>query len=233
MDITNNHIIITSILIIAINIFAYLHSYLFITLKIGRATRIQKTGLSPDLDYLRSHTPRFLVNVVSLILLSGAGLYFFYDYIIDINKTSILHIVIPVFIIFIIDDIFFYFVHRLIHVNKFLYKKIHRIHHEANMPVAIDYIYAHPLEWMVGYIGPFIGILLYGGISIYTFWLYLIIRNLHEIFIHSGIHSSSFLYKIIPFAANNKHHDLHHEKYNCNYASTFTFWDGIFKTRLK
>jgi len=233
MNIINNHIFITSILIIVINIFAFLYSYLFVKLKIGNSTTIQKKEVRPDLNYLISHTPRFLVNVASLILLSGAGLYFFYDYIIDINKTSIAHIVIPVFIIFIIDDIFFYFVHRLIHVNKFLYKKIHRIHHEANMPIAIDYIYAHPLEWMVGYIGPFIGILLYGGISIYTFWLYLIIRNMHEIFIHSGINSSSFLYKIIPFAADNKHHDLHHEKYNCNYASTFTFWDRVFKTQLK
>ena len=233
MNIINNHIFITSILIIVINIFAFLHSYLFVKLKIGNSTRIQKKEVRPDLNYLISHTPRFLVNVISLILLSGAGLYFFYDYIIDTNKISIVHIVIPVFIIFIIDDVFFYFVHRLIHVNKFLYKKIHRIHHEANMPIAVDYIYAHPLEWMVGYIGPFIGILLYGGISIYTFWLYLIIRNMHEIFIHSGINSSSFLYKIIRFAGNNKHHDLHHEKYNYNYASTFIIWDYIFKTYLK
>ena len=233
MNIINNHIFITSILIIVINIFAFLHSHLFVKLKIGNSTRIQKKEVRPDLNYLISHTPRFLVNVISLILLSGAGLYFFYDYIIDTNKISIVHIVIPVFIIFIIDDVFFYFVHRLIHVNKFLYKKIHRIHHEANMPIAVDYIYAHPLEWMVGYIGPFIGILLYGGISIYTFWLYLIIRNMHEIFIHSGINSSSFLYKIIRFAGNNKHHDLHHEKYNYNYASTFIIWDYIFKTYLK
>ena len=233
MDSINSHIVITTIFIILINVFALLHSYFFVTGRIKHRKRIQKKFQRPDLRYLKSHLPIFLVNVASLILLSGAGLYFFYDYIIDINKTSIAHIVIPVFIIFIIDDIFFYFVHKLIHVNKFLYKKIHRIHHEANMPIAIDYIYAHPLEWMVGYIGPFIGILLYGGISIYTFWLYLIIRNMHEIFIHSGINSSSFLYKIIPFAADNKHHDLHHEKYNCNYASTFTFWDRVFKTQLK
>ena len=230
--------IITISLILIINVFAFIHSYLFVTGKI-RIGKIQGNP-SPDIKYFIKHIPRVLINIISLMLLSGLGIYFFHDNTIFasihiINEETVLPMVViaQLAVIFIIDDTFFYFIHRLIHVNKFLYKKIHRIHHEANMPIAIDYIYAHPIEWMVGYIGPFIGIFLYGGVSIYTFWLYLIIRNLHEIFVHSGIKSSFFMYKIFPLFANNEHHDIHHSKYECNYASTLTLWDTLFKTRIK
>ena len=40
------------------------------------------------------------------------------------------------------------------------FKTIHRIHHKAITPVALEYIYVHPLEWLMGYIGPFIAIYL-------------------------------------------------------------------------
>ena len=68
------------------------------------------------------------------------------------------------------------------HENKYVYYKIHKIHHEANSPIPIDYIYVHPLECQI--YRSFIGILILGGVNIYTFWLYLIIRNLHELDIH-------------------------------------------------
>ena len=130
-----------------------------------------------------------------------------------------------------IDDIFFYVLHRMMHENKYIYRKIHKIHHRANAPIPIDYIYVHPLEWSSGMIGPFIGMLLIGGISIYSFWIYLIVRNLHEIHIHSGIKTSWFKF-LIPFYGDNEHHDLHHAKRDGNYASTFILWDKIMGTKF-
>ena len=112
-----------------------------------------------------------------------------------------------------------------------IYKKIHKIHHRANTPIPIDYIYVHPLEWLSGFIGPFIGMIMIGGISIYSFWIYLIIRNIHEIHIHSGIKTSFFKY-FIPFYGENEHHDVHHAKRDGNYSSTFTYLDFLFKTKI-
>ena len=93
---------------------------------------------------------------------------------------SFIMIIGQLFVVIIFDDAFFYILHRIMHENKFIYTKIHKIHHRANSPIPLDYIYVHPLEWMSGFIGPFIGILILGGVSIYTFWLYLFIRNFHE-----------------------------------------------------
>ena len=146
-------------------------------------------------------------------------------------ELSYLNLFVQLFIILIFDDTFFYFLHRSMHENKYIYKKIHKIHHRANSPMPIDYLYVHPLEWMSGFIGPFIGILLLGGVSIYVFWLYLIVRNLHELDIHSGL-KSSFLNRLFPLSGTNEHHDLHHAKRDGNYSSTFTLWDTIFKTKL-
>jgi sphinganine C4-monooxygenase len=39
-----------------------------------------------------------------------------------------------------------YFLHRLFHVNKFLYKHIHSHHHRLYVPYAFGALYNHPLE---------------------------------------------------------------------------------------
>ena len=118
-------------------------------------------------------------------------------------------------------------------IYKFLhlYKKIHIIHHKASNPFPADYLYEHPLEWMAGLLGPFIAFLILGEVYFETIVLYLIIRVLHELDIHSGIKSS--IYKYFPFAGVNEYHALHHKYHSNHFASLFSFWDIIFKTHSK
>ena len=165
-----------------------------------------------------------------LIILNCIGLYYFKEYYIK-EHTSMLITFFEVLFILIVDDMFFYVLHRLMHENKYIYRKIHKIHHRASTPFPSEYLYTHPLEWMTGMIGPFIGIFLLQGVSIYSFWLILIIRNLHELDIHSGL-KSSYLTKYFPFSGTNEHHDLHHSILDGNYASSFSFWDKMFKTEI-
>ena len=47
---------------------------------------------------------------------------------------------------------------------------------------------------------------------------------------HSGFKSK--FSKWIPFWGETEHHDKHHESLNGNYATTFTFWDEIFGTKI-
>ena len=37
---------------------------------------------------------------------------------------------------------------------------------------------------------------------------------------------------MIPYWGESEHHDKHHQYLNGNYATTFTFWDDFFKTKL-
>ena len=230
MNLYTNDIFLTLLLVLLINISGYIYSFLFVKNIIGNQSRIQIQSRT-NLSYLNNHVPLVAFNVLTLMLFVFIGLYFFHGYIINNHQMSIYKVIIQLFVILLFDDTFFYFLHRMMHENKFIYKTIHKIHHRANAPVAIDYLYVHPLEWMSGFIGPFIGIILLGGVSIYTFWLYLFVRNFHELAIHSGL-KSSFISRIFPFYGTNEHHDLHHEKRDGNYASSFTFFDLVFKTKL-
>ena len=233
MEILFNNIVGTTIFLLFVtNFIAYLYSYLIIKGVVGSKNKIQSREL--DFKYLNSHLPLFVINVSTLMFFVFIGLYFedVRQYIINVELiASPLIVLFHLVVILLFDDTFFYFLHKFMHENKYVYKKIHKIHHRANSPIPIDYIYVHPLEWMSGFIGPFIGIVLLGGVSIYTFWLYLFVRNFHEIAIHSGI-KTSFLYNLIPFYGTNEHHDYHHAKRDGNYSSTFTFWDYIYKTKL-
>ena len=65
------------------------------------------------------------------------------DYIIT-SFRSIWRMVFEIIVVLMIDDIFFYLFHRMMHENKYIYRKIHKIHHRANTPIPIDYIYVHP-----------------------------------------------------------------------------------------
>ena len=173
-------------------------------------------------------TPKY--NLLIMCLLFPLGIIAISNFvIIPFDKFQILLFQIIVILIF--DDFYFYWFHRLMHSNKFFFEKVHIIHHKASNPFPADYLYEHPVEWIIGLLGPFIGILIIGEVYFETIVLYLIIRILHELDIHSGLKSS--IYRYFPFAGVNEYHALHHKHHVKHFASLFSFWDIIFKTHSK
>jgi sterol desaturase/sphingolipid hydroxylase (fatty acid hydroxylase superfamily) len=133
------------------------------------------------------------------------------------------------------DDLWFYFAHRFMHENKEVYRRVHKIHHEAFAPVPIEYIYVHPVELMMGTLGPVIVIaatlLVAGEMSAYVLVGWQAWRTLHEIDIHSGLRSP--FTAGLPLWAGMKHHDLHHARPTLgNYASSLTLWDRLLGTAI-
>ena len=45
-----------------------------------------------------------------------------------------------------LQEISFYYIHRLLH-TKYLYKHIHKMHHEYSSPISLTAIYCHPIGW--------------------------------------------------------------------------------------
>ena len=219
----------TLTLLSLINLFGFFYSFLIIKTNFFKKYKLQNRP--HKMRHLYKRAPLIIFNIFILLLVTGLGLTFFSDSIIKEYSSAFL-LIFEVIVILIIDDIYFYLWHRFLHSNKFLYNKIHRIHHKSMTPFPSEYLYTHPIEWMVGMVGPFLAIMLLGGVNIYSFWLVLIIRNLHELDIHSGLKSSYFT-RYFPFSGTNEHHDMHHAYLRGNYASAFSFWDKIFKTQIK
>jgi 4-alpha-methyl-delta7-sterol-4alpha-methyl oxidase len=221
----------TALLLIGSNLFGFLYSYIVLNTSLFAKYRIQNKPYPKGL--FLSRMPLFLFNLGTLIGLSAFGAYMMFDFF-DTKWPVWWVIPVQVIIAFVVDDLWFYAYHRYLHENKFLLKYIHSIHHKATTPFPLEYLYAHPLEWMAGALGPVIGfgvVMIFMPMNIFAFWIFGLIRNLHEIHIHSDLKIP--ILSQIPLISTTKHHDDHHSKLKGNYASTFGWMDRLFKTEFK
>jgi sterol desaturase/sphingolipid hydroxylase (fatty acid hydroxylase superfamily) len=214
-------------------------SYLILYTDVFKGQRIQKRGYRTSGIFWKRF-PLVAFNLTLLMVITYGGLSLTEDLFVWTLPPSFLWaglmILAQCTLLVVIDDAYFYWFHRTLHENRWLYQKIHVIHHRAFSPFPLEYIYVHPLEWMIGAGGIPLGLsLIYytqGGISVWAFWLFAAWRNLHEIDIHSGLVSRWSA--TLPFFGTTEHHDQHHLKNSKgNYSSTFTFWDRLLGTDLK
>ena len=219
----------TIVLLICTNLFGLIYSMLVLYTPIFKKFSIQKKPYVKGVFAKRM--PLYLFNITLLLTISGVGAYFGFGFL--KQEVSIGIIVFQVVFAFVIDDIFFYFYHRWLHENKYMLKTVHSIHHRATKPFPLEYLYAHPIEWMLGMIGAFLGfaiLLIFMPVNIYAFWIFGGLRNLHEIHIHSDLELP--VSSKIPLLSKTKHHDDHHAKLTGNYSSTFVWMDRLFKTNF-
>ena len=219
----------TIVLLICTNLFGLIYSMLVLYTPIFKKFSIQKKPYVKGVFSKRM--PLYLFNITLLLTISGVGAYFGFGFL--KQEVSIGIILFQVVFAFVIDDIFFYFYHRWLHENKYMLKTVHSIHHRATKPFPLEYLYAHPIEWMLGMIGAFLGfaiLLIFMPVNIYAFWIFGGSRNLHEIHIHSDLELP--VSSKIPLLSKTKHHDDHHAKLTGNYSSTFVWMDRLFKTNF-
>ena len=219
----------TIVLLICTNLFGLIYSMLVLYTPIFKKFSIQKKPYVKGVFSKRM--PLYLFNITLLLTISGVGAYFGFGFL--KQEVSIGIIIFQVIFAFVIDDIFFYFYHRWLHENKYMLKTVHSIHHRATKPFPLEYLYAHPIEWMLGMIGAFLGfaiLLIFMPVNIYAFWIFGGLRNLHEIHIHSDLELP--VSSKIPLLSKTKHHDDHHAKLTGNYSSTFVWMDRLFKTNF-
>ncbi|KAI9313033.1 sphingosine hydroxylase [Dichotomocladium elegans] len=133
----------------------------------------------------------------------------------------------------VIMDTHQYFLHRLFHVNTFLYKHFHSHHHRLYVTYAFGALYNHPLEgFLLDTVGATIAYELTGmsprlGMIFFTF------SNMKTVDDHCG-YSFPWDPLQVLFGNNVVYHDIHHQPYGIktNFSQPyFTFWDNILGTR--
>ncbi|KAG9192904.1 hypothetical protein G6011_11638 [Alternaria panax] len=137
-------------------------------------------------------------------------------------------------IFFVLEDAWHYWTHRAMHASSFLYKNVHKIHHQYSAPFGLAAEYASPIEVMVlgfGTVGvPIVFCAITKDLHILTMYTWIVFRLFQAIDAHSGYEFPWSLHHFLPFWAGAEHHDVHHEKFIGNYASSFRWWDFVLDT---
>lgn len=130
-------------------------------------------------------------------------------------------------------DTWQYFLHRLMHVNKWLYATFHSRHHRLYVPYAYGALYNHPFE---GFLLDTVGASLAFKATFMTlrqgiwFWSFSTIKTVDD---HCGYEFPWDPLQLIT-SNNAAYHDIHHQHWGIktNFAQPFfTFWDTLLSTK--
>lgn len=151
---------------------------------------------------------------------------------------TIYHVLVPfvqfaVAIIFV--DTWQYFLHRAMHMNKFLYTWLHARHHRLYVPYAYGALYNHPVE---GFILDTLGTgsaYLLTGMTIRQGMVFFTGSTIKTVDDHCGY---AFPWDPLQLITSNNaaYHDIHHQSWGIktNFSQPFgTFWDRWLGTTWK
>ncbi|MCP9221911.1 sterol desaturase family protein [Erythrobacter sp. LQ02-29] len=128
-------------------------------------------------------------------------------------------------------DTWFYWTHRLMHRPR-IFRVAHAVHHASRPPTAWAAMSFHPIEALSGAVViPALVFLV--PIHVAMLGCVLLVMTVMGVTNHMGW--EIFPGRLVHSRAGNwlitaSHHQLHHERYACNYGLYFRFWDRLCKT---
>lgn len=150
----------------------------------------------------------------------------------------IYHLLIPGFQLFVaitFVDTWQYFLHRLMHVNRWMYTTFHSRHHRLYVPYAYGALYNHPFEgFLLDTLGAGLGYKL-TGMTIRQGTFFFCFSTIKTVDDHCGY---QFPWDPLQLITNNNaaYHDIHHQNWGIktNFSQPFfTFWDQFLGTKYK
>jgi len=118
-----------------------------------------------------------------------------------------------------VNEVLFFYGHWLMHANKFLYGRIHKVHHEFKAPMGLAAIYCHPIEFFVSDLMPLGAGLLAVRTNAFTGVVWTAFAIMATQTHHCGIRWPWIDFFSFQAEAQPNFHDFHHEKFNVNYGA--------------
>ncbi|XP_077378305.1 cholesterol 25-hydroxylase-like [Festucalex cinctus] len=130
---------------------------------------------------------------------------------------------------FLLFDALFFFWHLCMHRFTWLYRNIHRQHHQHRVPFALQAQDASPAELL--------SLLLLAQLSArlanchpLSAILFHVLNSWLAVEDHCGYDLPWALHRLLPFFGGAPHHHAHHRRHSVNFAPYFTHWDRLFGT---
>ena len=127
-----------------------------------------------------------------------------------------------------LHDSWFYWTHRLMH-RPWWFKRMHAVHHDSRPPTAWAAMSFHPWEALTGAI---VVPLLVFVVPIHVAMLGALLAIMTVMGVTNHMGWEMFPAGLVKGRAGNwlitaSHHELHHQKYRCNYGLYFRHWDRL------
>jgi sterol desaturase/sphingolipid hydroxylase (fatty acid hydroxylase superfamily) len=146
----------------------------------------------------------------------------------NINDYPIYYLPVSFAACLLVEDAWFYWVHRAMH-HKWIYKYIHASHHVSIDTTPFTQNAFHFVETLllpIGGILPTFFIPTYGPV----FAMYLIFGGVVNMIAHLGY--EFYPSWMLSWKTTSTHHNMHHQYFDGNYGTHFTFWDKFCKTEF-
>lgn len=171
-----------------------------------------------------------LVTTPVLLMLQNAGYIEIY---VDPMAYGLGYLFISASVLWVVNDIWFYFAHRLLH-RPLLYRYIHAIHHESLDTTPYTALSFHYLEPVILTGGVYVCLLLF-PVSLGAIAIVQVFGLFNNIKSHLGYEFYPKFFDrtpVLEHLVNSVHHNQHHTRYNGNYGLSLRTWDILFRTEF-
>jgi ring-1,2-phenylacetyl-CoA epoxidase subunit PaaE len=178
-----------------------------------------------------------LVTIAST-LFTGIIFYFkesgWTKFYVDTGRYGWWYEVLAIIVVLLVSDGWFYWTHRMLHHPK-IYKYIHAVHHKSLDTTPYTTFSFHPIEGLLNtvWILPLVMIM---PVSLFALGIVQVFGMFNNIKSHLGYELyPKFFTRIFPLniLVTGTNHNLHHTRYNGNYALMIRFWDIVCGTEIK
>lgn len=149
-----------------------------------------------------------------------------------VEELSLLNTILPMYLIFLMDDFMYYFTHRLMH-HPLFYQWCHKHHHRQSIPFRgyMDAANESPIEQVLGLSAVWIavkfasrlpsGLHAVGIVGFFAVYAATAFLNHTDYDLQPGVAALGYTVRA---------HEMHHRFPNCNYAQNVMLWDKLFGT---
>lgn len=149
----------------------------------------------------------------------------------DIAEHGWLYFFFSFFLFMVIFDTWFYWAHRLMHIQPFL-RRSHGVHHRAYNPTPVSAYAFDFVEAVINMMPYWIGVMLVPWHPTMLV-LFSALGMAFNGYLHLG-YDFAFQWRmkvpVLNWIFSSTHHSVHHQRHDGNFGLYFTFWDRLMGT---